>query len=87
MAIIQYLIVIPTLILAAKPGQLLEIVIICVICILSNIYCARYLYRKVSTNSLEWALFALIGNFNAIFAYWLWDSAIKRWREGKRFFS
>jgi hypothetical protein len=39
--------------------------------LLINILSARYLYAKASTHKLEWALFGLIGNINAIFFHWL----------------
>jgi len=72
---------------SVRHGKLLEDALICLIVILSNLYCGRYLYRKASINKVEWALLGFIANFSAIIIYSLWKSATERWKEGKHFFS
>jgi len=51
--------------------------------LLINILSARYLYAQASTHKLEWALFGLVGNMNAIFFHWLWKRISGHWRRGR----
>jgi uncharacterized membrane protein len=54
--------------------------------LLINILSARYLYAKAPTHKLEWALFGLIGNINAIFFHWLWRRIFSHWMRGRGLF-
>lgn len=48
-----------------------------------NLMCARYLYNKSNSNKIEWALFGILGNVNAIFVYHAKDYVVNRWKKGK----
>jgi len=50
-----------------------------------NAWSARYLFGKATKNKIEWALFAFLGNINAIFIHWFYTSAKEQWIEGKHF--
>ncbi len=43
-----------------------------------NSLCGRYLYARASRNKMEWALFGLLGNLNAVFIFWLNNNWIGR---------
>jgi hypothetical protein len=56
-----------------------------------NILCGFWLYRVSDSNSIEWALFGLLGNVNAIFFYWMCrhfiPHVVGRWKNGRHFFT
>ena len=63
-----------------------DIVVTFLFILLINILSARYLYAKASTHKLEWALFGLLGNVNALFFHWLWTRISSHWRRGRGLF-
>jgi hypothetical protein len=48
-----------------------------------NLICARYLYNKSSSNKIEWALFGILGNVNAIIVFHVKDYVVNQWKNGK----
>ena len=63
-----------------------DIVVTFLFILLINILSARYRYAKASTHKLEWALFGLLGNVNALFFHWLWTRISSHWRRGRGLF-
>jgi len=54
--------------------------------IILNILCAKYLHLKAQKKKLEWALFGLLGNINAVLVFWIWSYCINRWQKGESVF-
>lgn len=52
-----------------------------------NLMCAWFLYSKAKTYKIEWSLFGLCGNLNAILIWWISTDILDRWRKGKSYFS
>jgi hypothetical protein len=48
-----------------------------------SIVCATYLYWKVEGHRVEWTLFGLLGNVNALLVYWIVNYVRPRWRRGE----
>jgi len=51
-----------------------------------NVLCGTFLYSKALKDKTEWALFGLLGNFNAILVYWIWRHFKERWEQGETVF-
>lgn len=65
----------------------IDMVVIMLLFTVMNSLFARYLYKKVSTNKMAWALLSFIVSFNAIIIHWLYESAKANLKAGRRFFS
>jgi hypothetical protein len=73
-------------ILSGPSGELRDVIIIASI-ITVNLISAWFLYNKATSHRVEWTLFGLCGNLNAVFTWWIVTDILKHWRKGKRFFS
>jgi hypothetical protein len=49
--------------------------------------CAVYLYFKVESKRVEWALYGFLGNINALFYYWMYKSVWLPWKQGISLFN
>jgi hypothetical protein len=59
---------------------------IMLVVVIINILSARYLYLRAPTKKVEWALFGLVGNVNAILFFWVWKRITSHWKSGRGLF-
>jgi hypothetical protein len=64
----------------------LNVLFILIAVLMINGLCAYYLYKKVSNNKVEWALFGFIGNINAILFYYCRNYVMDCWTRNKSIF-